>query len=319
MDGKINLTFGDPEPVQKAALTDYLGTFTEPFGRYYLPPVQLSGLAAMRGANAHHGSCVIFRRNMLANAYQSQEWFSVGQFRAAALDFLTFGNAYLQRIYNGFGRLVRLKHVAALNMRRCKDNTFCLLTSKGDIIDFKPGEIIHVKEYDPLQQIYGVPDWLGGLQAALLNQDATLFRRRYYLNGSHLGYILYTNDTTIDPATVKELEEKVRQGKGVGNFRSLYMHIPGGKEKGVQIIPVGDINQKDEFEKIKNISSNDVIVAHRVHPALVAIKPENTGGFGDIEKIEGTYKRTEVVAMTQPWLDLNADLPKNMQLKFTLN
>ena len=68
--------------------------------------------------------------------------------------------------------------------------------------------MVQVKEYDEIQQIYGMPDWLGGLQSALLNEDATLFRRRYYVNGAHLGYILYTNDAKLPPAARTKLEEK---------------------------------------------------------------------------------------------------------------
>ena len=40
-----------------------------------------------------------------------------------------------------------------------------------------------------------------------------------------------------------------------------------------------------EFERIKNISADDVIVSHRVHPALVAVKPAAAASFGDIEKM----------------------------------
>jgi capsid portal protein len=49
-------------------------------------------------------------------------------------------------------------------------------------------------EPDINQEVYGLPEYLGALHAAWLNESATLFRRRYYENGSHAGFILYMTD-----------------------------------------------------------------------------------------------------------------------------
>lgn len=309
-------SFGDPEPVQNARILDYLGVFPAMGGEYYIPPVDLSGLSAMRRANGHHGSCILFRRNMLANAYRGGG-LSVGDFRKAATDLFTFGNIYLQAGYNALRQMKSLKHVPGLNMRPKTDNrTFRMLLPNGQYTDFQEGEILHIKEYDTQQQIYGMPDWIGGLQSALLNQDATLFRRKYFVNGAHLGYILYTSDPKMNPGLVTALQEKVRQGKGVGNFKSLHVHIPNGTEKAFQIIPIGDISQKDEFLNIKNVSANDVRIAHRVPPLLMGEAPQGNGNLGDPEKIERVYIRTEVQAVAQNFIDLNDILPPKLQFKF---
>ena len=309
-------SFGEPEPVQNAKILDYLGVFPAMGGEYYIPPVDLSGLSMMRRANGHHGSCILFRRNMLANAYKPGG-LTVGEFRMGATDLLTFGNCYLKKFFNGLGKVTSLGHVPALNMRPKTDNrTYRLLLPNGQYTDFQEGEIIHIKEYDTQQQIYGMPDWIGGLQSALLNQDATLFRRKYFVNGAHLGYILYTSDPKMNPGLVTALQEKVRQGKGVGNFKSLHVHIPNGTEKAFQIIPIGDISQKDEFLNIKNVSANDVRIAHRVPPLLMGEAPQGNGNLGDPEKVERVYIRSEVRSMAQNFIDVNDDLPAKLQFKF---
>ena len=179
--------------------------------------------------------------------------------------------------------------------------------------------MIQIKEYDEIQQIYGMPDWLGGLQSALLNQDATLFRRRYFVNGTHLGYILYTNDPKLPAGLRKSLMEKFRNGKGVGNFKSSYIHIDNGTEKAIQIIPIGDNSHKDEFLSIKNISANDVLTAHRVPPVLMGIVPVGTTSLGDPEKVERVYYRTEVRALCQNFININRLLPARLRLKFNFN
>ena len=318
-DEKFSFTFGEPEAVHKERILDYLGVFQECGGEFYIPPVSLSGLATMRKANGQHGSCILFRRNMAANAYVSGA-LRIADFRAAATDFLSFGNAYLEIIRNRLGIITGLQHVPALNMRVLTDRKgFRRLLPGGRFIDFSNNEMLQVKEYDEIQQIYGMPDWLGGLQSALLNEDATLFRRRYYVNGAHLGYILYTNDAKISPGTRHALEESFRQGKGVGNFKTSYIHIPNGGEKSIQIIPIGDISQKDEFQNIKNISATDILTAHRVPPVLMGIVPQGTTSLGDPEKVERVYNRTEVRALCQNFQDLNEHLPAKLHLKFNFN
>lgn len=306
-------SFGDPEPVL-THLLDYLGVFMSPFAGYYEPPISLIGLSRMRHANAQHGRCLTFKRNIISRFFQPNEIIGMNDFRAACYEHQVFGMSYFQLLRNRLGGLQRLQHLPTLNMRRKADadngqSQFCWLgPDQLTPLDFQPGEVVQTVEYDTLQQIYGIPDWLCAMQALLLNEDATLFRRRYYHNGCHIGYILYTTDPNLDPKTETMLINKMKEGKAAGNFRSLFINIPGGKEKAVQVIPVGDISQRDEFQRIKNISADDVIVGHGMQPALAGIRPEGNQGFGDIEKILKVYLETDVKSMVQPFLELNRQL-----------
>ncbi|WP_152991131.1 phage portal protein, partial [Pseudomonas aeruginosa] len=164
--------------------------------------------------------------------------------------------------------------------------------------------------------IYGIPDYLGGLQSLLLNEAATLFRRRYYSNGAHAGYVFYTNDENLSEEDEENLKQQIAASKGVGNFRSMFVNIPGGSEKAIQIIPVGDFQAKDELEKVKNITRNDVIAAWRMNPALAGIIPENSAGFGDIEKIDRVYMNNEIRPIQQLFLQVNEVLREDRRIAF---
>lgn len=314
----LSFAFGDPEPLRSPRLIDLLGVFPAANGEYYIPPVDLWGLSQMRYANGQHGSCIVFRRNMAANAYRGGG-LSQNDFAAVAMDLLTFGQAYLQIFRNHLGIPVRISHVPALNMRVMTEHRGYRML-RGDVygrdVDFPENEIFMIKEYDTSQQIYGVPDWLGGLQSALLNQEATMFRRKYFINGAHLGYILYTSATDIDEEYEEAFKKLIRDGKGGGNFKTAYVHLPGAGKDGIQIIPIGDISQKDEFLNIKNVSANDVREAHRVPPVLMGIVPTGTASLGDPIKVEKTYLKTEVKSFCKKFMALNAELPKALQLKF---
>lgn len=226
----------------------------------------------------------------------------------AALDFMVFGEAYFQRLTNVIGQVLELRHLPAINMRRKVGGGFVMLLPNGRELEFAAEEIEHVMDYDVEQDVYGVPDYLGGMHSLLLNESATLFRRRYFNNGAHAGFIFYTNDPDLSEEDEENLRLQIESSKGVGNFRSMFVNIPGGTEKAIQLIPVGDVATKDEFEKIKNITRADVIAAWRMNPALAGIMPENVGGFGDIEKIDRVYTNNEIRPIAQLFLQINDSL-----------
>jgi PBSX family phage portal protein len=262
----------------------------------------------MLRANAHHGTIPRFKRNMLLRDFIESEGCSAQTLGRAALDFMVFGDAFFQRIRNVIGQVLELQHLPAINMRRKVGGGFVMLLPNGRELHFEEHEVEHVMDYDVEQNIYGVPDYLGGMHALLLNESATLFRRRYYNNGAHAGYIFYTNDPNMTDEDEAKMKSEMKGTKGVGNFRSLFVNIPGGSDKAVQIIPIGDIATKDEFERIKNVSRNDIIAAWRMHPALAGVIPENSAGFGDIEKIDRVYTNNEIRPICQLFLQVNATL-----------
>lgn len=292
-------TFGAPEPVLQDSLGHYIGVTASHDGRLYTPPVSRIGLAKLLRANAHHGAIPGFKRNLLLRELIPSTGMSETTMSHAALDFMVFGEAYLYGVPNMFGHILELQHLPAINMRVRLDGGFVRLLDDGKEEAFEAHEIVHIFNYDVEQNVYGVPEYLGGIQALLLNEAATLFRRRYYNNGAHAGYIFYTNDPNLTEDDEDELRSQMASSKGVGNFRSMFVNIPGGAEKAIQIIPVGDFQAKDELEKVKNITRNDIIAAWRMNPALAGIIPENSAGFGDIEKIDRVYTSNEIRPICQ--------------------
>ncbi len=310
-------SFGDPESVLTSSPGDYLGVFAGP-GDYYEPPISLRGLGKILRANGHHCAIPPFRRNRLLQYYISNNVLSDDDLGNASIDYDVFGNCYLQKIFNRFGQVIQFKHLPAISMRRMKEaDRYCQLRSDGkEPIKFQPGEVVHLKEYDVNQTIYGIPQYYGGINSVMLSEEATLFRRKYYVNGAHMGYILYTSDSSLDPKDEEAIKKAVRESKGVGNFRSLYLNIPNGKKDSVQLIPVGDIATKDEFERIKNTTRADVLAMWRMQPALSGAIPENAAGFGDITKIADVYYEFETVPQQDVFLKLNRYLAPGLKLQF---
>lgn len=310
----IAFAFGDPEPVLSNHLTDYLGVFMDVSGDYYRPPVDLSGLADLMNANAYHGPILHFKANLVAKWFMRTPFLDTVTLRRLALDYAVFGNAYPQLFFNRLGKIVRIGWLPAISMRPTQDPAvFVKLRSVADLdyaqrntIKFNPGEVLHLKEYDVKQGVFGIPQYLGGIQSVLLSEDSTLFRRKFFMNGAHMGYILVTTDAGLDEETAKAIEAKVRESKGPGNFRSLYLNIPRSNNKEpVQVIPVGQFGSKDEYQAIKDVTQEEMLIMHRCYPGLVPALPANVGGFGDLEKSMRVYYEMEVTAMQQVFLQLN--------------
>lgn len=302
--------FGDPEPVLRDYNVYYLGTYLDVGGVYYRPPVCLIGLSKIIGANAYHGPILYFKRNMITKWFQPSRWLNTQTLRYAALDYVVTGNAYFQKFYDGFGNLTRLAWLPAIMMRRgTAPDQYLKLNMDYSYTLFQPGEVLHIKEADLKQEIYGVPQYLGGIQSVLLSEDSSLFRRKYFINGAHMGYILVTTDANLDEKTAQAIENAVKDSKGPGNFRSLYLNIPRSNNKEpVKIIPVGNIGSKDEFQAIKEVTEMEMLAMHRVYPGLASIIPANVGGFGDLEKMMQVYHELEITAMQQVFLEINEEL-----------
>lgn len=124
-----------------------------------------------------------------------------------------------------------------------------------------------------------MPEYLAAMTVILLNESATLFRRKYYLNGSHADYILYISDAAQNLQDINNIREQLKSSKGLENFRNLFLYAPNGKKDSIQTIPLSEAVAKDEFLNIKNVSRDDMLAAHRVPPQLMGIMPQNVGGI----------------------------------------
>ena len=296
-------TFGDPTPVMdRREILEYLECVSN--GRWYDPPISWEGLARSRHASVHHGSALTIKRNLLVKDFIPHRLLSRGDFSRLVLDFLIFGNAYLEARKNRLGGVLTLQPALAKYVRRGIDlSSYWWVPGYG--VEQQLGDVFHLMEHDINQEVYGLPEYLAALQSAWLNESATLFRRKYYQNGSHAGFILYMSDPAAKEEDVNALRKALRDSKGPGNFRNLFMHVPNGKKDGIQLIPISEVAAKDEFLGIKNVTRDDVLAAHRVPPQLLGVIPSNTGGFGDVTKAAEVFHAHEILPLQVKLQEVN--------------
>lgn len=311
--------------ISAAPALDYVGLGFDSHYNCHLPPINRHALAKLPLQNAQHGGILNSRSNMVSSGYLGGAALSKMEMRSACLNLIQFGDVALLKLRNGFGQVVKLHPLSSLYMRVKKDGGYSYLMKKSlydtasEIYQYDEKDIIFIKLYDPIQQVYGSPDYVGGIQSALLNSDATTFRRRYFSNGAHMGFILYTTDPDLSEDMEDEVRKKIEQSKGVGNFKSMFINIPDGSPDGVKLIPIGDTGTKDEFANIKNISAQDVLTAHRFPPGLGGIIPSNSGGLGDPLKYREAYQLDEVFPLQEiieEAINSDFEIKKSIQVKF---
>lgn len=307
--------FGDPEPVLDSRnLLDY--GYCPRMQDYYEYPYDINAVAKLFRAATHHTSALITKRNVLTSLFQPNAKFSRREFEALVTNLLVFNNGYLQTQRSMTGQVLNLKARPARYIRRgINDSQYYHIDwTQGQPLQYQSGEIIHVYNPDIDQELYGVPDYLSSTNAILLNEAATLFRRKYYQNGAHAGYILYLSDALTDQQDIDDLEQAVADSKGAGNFKNLFMYVPNGKPDGVKVIPLAEVAAKDEFASIKIASRDDQLAGHRVPPQLMGIVPNNTGGFGDIKKAAEVFYWHEIVPIQNMLLDINDQIGEDLIL-----
>lgn len=300
-------SFGDPEPVlDRRQLLDMLECYHNQ--RWFEPPVSRDGLARAFRVSPHHSSAILLKRNLLVGAFIPSPWLSRETFGKLVQDYLVFGDCFAVRVRSLAGSTMRLDYSPAKYTRRgVQPGTYFYVPGSSPEVEYEQGGVIQLMQPDVNQEIYGVPEYLSALQAALLNEAATLFRRRYYLNGSHAGYILYATGE-IDVADTDALKAALKQAKGPGNFRNLFVHAPNGKEGSIKIIPIAEAGAKDEFLGIKSATAADVMAAHRVPPQLLGIVPAQGSAFGNPKDATRMFERLEIRPLRSVFLGINERL-----------
>lgn len=306
-DGENVMAFTFGDAVSVLDRTDILALLeVTKAGRWYHPPISMTGLVKAQRMSAHHASAMALKRNLLVRTFRPNRFLDRVGFARIVMDFLATGNCYLERIDSLNGRPMALKPSPALHTRvGVEPGSFFFLQPNLEEHEFRTGSVWHLMEPDIAQEIYGVPEWYAALQSGLLNEAATLFRRRYYLNGSHAGFILYIGEEGLSNKDSDAIRTAMRDAKGPGNFRNLFLHIPKGRKDGVNVIPISEVAARDDFMGIKNCSRDDMLAAHRTPPQLLGVVPTNNGGFGSIAEAAMTFFDHEIVPLQMRFMALN--------------
>lgn len=298
-------SFDDTDTVMdRIDLLDYVQLLNN--GKWYEPPIPYSSLRKAFNSSPHHSSAIYVKRNILASIFVPSKLLSVQDFSAFAFDFLTFGNGHLELRRSINRRPLSLRHSLAMYTRVGLDlDRFWFIHDYTNPHQFEKGSIFHLREPDLSQEVYGIPQYMSAMQSMLLSDASTIFRRRYYVNGSHAGFILYISDALHNSSDIESIKQGLRESRGKGNFKNFFIHAPNGKPDGVKVIPISEVASKDDFLSVKRTTRDEILAAHRVPPQLIGVIPENTGGFGKASEAAEVFVANELLPLQAVFMQLN--------------
>ena len=101
------------------------------------------------------------------------------------------------------------------------------------------------------------------------------------------------------------IREVLKNSKGPGNFRNLFIYVPNGKKDGLQLMPISEVAAKNEFSSIKNVTRDDVLATHRVPPQLLGLVPTGTTGFGSVVPAAQVFAIDELLPLMSRFCQFN--------------
>ncbi|MBO2629485.1 hypothetical protein [Shewanella algae] len=124
-----------------------------------------------------------------------------------------------------------------------------------------------------------------------------------------MGYRLYASDPKLSDPDKKAIGSALARSKGRVTFVIFFINIPDGKEKGIQVIPIGDFSSKDQFA-----SAQDVLTANRFPAGMAGIIPPGAAGLGDPLKTNDVYQSNEVLPLARDIVEFINSAPELAKL-----
>lgn len=140
--------------------------------------------------------------------------------------------------------------------------------------DSNPNEVLHIYNYSPGSDFYGVPPIISAAQAIAGNEFAGRFNLEYFEHKAIPRHIIILKGATLAPATENALITFLETGLRGVSHRTLYLPLPADTDDTkveLKVEPIEAKVQDASFEKYKKQNLNEILMAHRVPISKVGL------------------------------------------------
>ena len=133
--------------------------------------------------------------------------------------------------------------------------------------DTRPNEVIHFKQYSPLNTYYGVPDIISALASLIGDQLASNYNIDYFENKAVPRYIITLKGAKLSADAEDKMFRFLQTGLKGQSHRTLYIPLPGDTENNkveFDMKPIENGVQEGSFKEYRLQNRNDILVAHQV-------------------------------------------------------
>ena len=197
-------------------------------------------------------------------------------------DVQSIGNGYLEIGRTTKGEIGYVGHIPATTMRirRLRDGYVQIIANKVVYFrnfgatnpnpvtgDPRPNEIIHFKQYSPLNTFYGVPDIISAITSLQGDQLASQYNIDYFSNKAVPRYVVTLKGAKLSGEAEDKMFRFLQTGMKGQNHRTLYIPLPGDTENNkveFNMEPIENGIQDGSFKEYRKQNRDDILVAHQV-------------------------------------------------------
>ena len=192
------------------------------------------------------------------------------------------GNGYLEIGRKTNGEIGYVGHIPATTMRvrRLRDGYLQIIghklvyfrnfgaTNKNPLTnDPRPNEILHYKEYSPLNTFYGIPDIMSAVTSLQGDQLASQYNIDYFGNKGVPRYIVTLKGAKLTEEAEDRLFRFLQTNLKGQSHRTLYIPLPGDTENNkveFNMEPIENGVQEASFKEYRKQNRDDILIAHQV-------------------------------------------------------
>jgi len=192
------------------------------------------------------------------------------------------GNGYLEVGRTVNGEIGYLGHIPATTMRvrRLRDGYVQIIGQKVVYFrnfgaknpnpittDARPNEIIHFKEYSPLNTFYGIPDIMSAITSVHGDQLASQYNVDYFSNKAVPRYVVTLKGAKLSADAEDKMFRFLQTNLKGQSHRTLYIPLPGDSDSNkveFKMEPIENGVQEASFREYSRQNRDNVLMAHQV-------------------------------------------------------
>jgi PBSX family phage portal protein len=192
------------------------------------------------------------------------------------------GNGYLEVGRTVTGEIGYVGHIPSTTMRvrRLKDGYVQIIGQKVVYFrnfgaknqnpvtdDPRPNEIIHYKEYSPLNTFYGVPDIMSAIGSLQGDQLAAQYNIDYFANKAVPRYVVTLKGAKLSADAEDKMFRFLQTSLKGQSHRTLYIPLPGDTDQNkveFEMRPIENGVQEASFKEYRKHNRDDILIAHQV-------------------------------------------------------
>jgi PBSX family phage portal protein len=197
-------------------------------------------------------------------------------------DYEATGNGYLEIGRTTLGQIGYVGHIPSTTMRvrRLKDGYVQIIGHKVVYFrnfgaknvnpitgDPRPNEIIHFKQYSPLNTYYGIPDIMSAVSSLHGDQLASQYNIDYFSNKAVPRYVVTLKGAKLSSEAEDKLFRFLQTNLKGQSHRTLYIPLPGDTDQNkveFEMKPIENGVQEASFNEYRLRNRDDILVAHQV-------------------------------------------------------